>query len=111
MASTRITLEDIQAWATQHFPDDSKHLPDGSEFGLQMNTVSGYNRNKPFKNLVIGTTHNKAGRAANVVAWLQRRKIKIAYIGKDHGRTGQKQIRLLTSPEDKPMPGELKWPF
>jgi hypothetical protein len=97
MAMAATSLEGIQTWARQRFPDDFKHLPSAASFVSQLNTVPGYNSNVYFKSLVIGTMCNEKGKTVQIIAWLEGSHVKIGYIGKD--RNDKQQIRSMAMTE------------
>jgi hypothetical protein len=99
MAMAATSLEGIQTWARQRFPDDFKHLPSAASFVSQLNTVPGYNSDVYFKSLVIGTTCNEKGKTVQSIAWLEGSHVKIGYIGKD--RNDKQQIRSMAMTEKK----------
>ena len=109
MAPTGLTLENVQAWAIRDFPDQFKHLPDAGAFHVQFNIVRGYNHDNSFKSLVIGSTHTKTGKPADILAWLAGSRIQLGYIGKN--RKGEPQVRSLASPEKDTSSSNFKFPF
>ncbi|KAI4669289.1 uncharacterized protein J4E79_001332 [Alternaria viburni] len=109
MAPTGLTLENVQAWAIRDFRDQFKHLPDAGAFHVQFNIVRGYNHDNSFKSLVIGSTHTKTGKPADILAWLAGSRIQLGYIGKN--RKGEPQVRSLASPEKDTSSSKFKFPF
>ncbi|KAI4646920.1 hypothetical protein J4E93_005144 [Alternaria ventricosa] len=109
MAPTGITLEDVQAWAIRDFPDQFKHLPDAGAFHVQFNIVRGYNHDNSFKSLVIGSTHTKTGKPADILAWLAGSRIQLGYIGKN--RKEEPQVRSLAPAEKDHSSSNFKFPF
>ena len=109
MAPTGLTFKDVQVWALQDFPDHFKHLPDSNAFHVQFNVVRGYNHDKNFRSLVIGSTYTKTGKPADILAWLAGSRIQLGYIGKS--RKGEPQVRPLASVEKDTSSSNFKFPF
>jgi len=109
MAPTGLTFKDVQVWALQDFPDHFKHLPDSNAFHVQFNVVRGYNHDKNFRSLVIGSTYTKTGKSADILAWLAGSRIQLGYIGKN--RKGEPQVRPLASVEKDTSSSNFKFPF
>ncbi|KAI4670933.1 uncharacterized protein J4E88_009685 [Alternaria novae-zelandiae] len=109
MAPTRITLEDVQAWAIRDFPDEFKHLPDAGVFRTQFNIIRDRNHNNSFKSFVIGSTYTKTRKPVDLMAWLAGPRIIIGYIGKN--RKGEPQVRHMTLTEENASSWSLEFPF
>jgi hypothetical protein len=109
MAPTGITLQDVQTWAAQDFSADFKHLPDAQAFNTQFNIVRGYNHDKIFKSLAIGSTYTKTKKTVDIIAWLAGSRIQIGYIG--NNRTGESKIRHMVFTEENGSSWSFKFPF
>ena len=109
MAPTGLTLKDVQTWALRDFPEQFRQLPDAKAFHVQFNIVRGYNRDNDFKSLVIGSTHTKTGKPADILAWLVGSRIQLGYIGKN--RKGEQQIRHMVFAEENVSWWRFKFPF